>query len=229
MKNNILIIAAHPDDETLGCGGLIYQNSRKNNIKVIFLGEGTSCRFSEDDDEDKITKEIEKRKKYCIKALKTLGVKNYEFYNLPCGQFDQTPIIKIGKIIEKEIIKFKPQTIITHSKNDVHIDHQITHQATIQSTRPGINNFIEKILSFEILSSSEKNFEETFSPNYFVKIDAKTLRIKIKALKCYKSEISKHPFSRSELNLKSLALIRGAQSGNYYAEAFKVIRIIKKN
>ena len=61
MKNNILIIAAHPDDETLGCGGLIYQNSRKNNIKVIFLGEGTSCRFSEDDDEDKITKEIEKR------------------------------------------------------------------------------------------------------------------------------------------------------------------------
>ena len=73
MKKNILIIAAHPDDETLGCGAYIYQNSKKNNIKVIFLGEGTSCRFGENDDEDVISREIEKRKNYCLKALKILG------------------------------------------------------------------------------------------------------------------------------------------------------------
>ena len=229
MKKNILIIAAHPDDETLGCGAYIYQNSKKNNIKVIFLGEGTSCRFGENDDEDVISREIEKRKNYCLKALKILGVRNYEFYNLPCGQFDQIPIIKIGKIIEKEISNFKPHIIVTHSKNDVHADHKISYQATIQSTRPGTKNQIEKILSFEILSSSEKNFEEPFAPNYFLKINENALRRKIKALKCYKSEISKHPFSRSELNIKSLALFRGAQSGNYYAEAYKIVRIIKKD
>lgn len=228
MKKKILVIAAHPDDETLGCGGLLYQNSKNNYVKVIFLGEGTSCRFSENDEKVKIDEEIKKRKKYCINALKILGVKKYEFYDLKCGNFDQIPIIKIGKIIEKEIAKFKPNIIFTHSKNDVHIDHQISYKATIQATRPSINNYIEKILTFEILSSSEKNFEDAFSPNYFVEISKNALNKKMKALNCYKSEISKHPFSRSLLNLKSLAIFRGAQSGTNFAEAFKIVRVIKK-
>ena len=142
-------------------------------------------------------------------------------------RFD-TPIIDIASIIEREIKTFKPQIILTHSINDIHIDHQISYKATLQATRPGTDNKVEKLLSFEILSSSEKNFEKVFSPNYYFEVSKKNLKAKIDALKCYKTEVSKHPFSRSSLSVKSLAAFRGAQSGNYFAEAFKIVRSIQK-
>ena len=228
MKKKYLIVAAHPDDETLGCGGLIYSLIRKkNDVRVIFLGEGSSCRFSNNDNKEIINKEIEKRQKFCLNALKILRVKKFHFYNLKCGMFDQISILKITKIIEEEIQRFKPDVLLTHSINDLHKDHQLSFQASLQATRPGTRNSVKELLSFEILSSSEKNFEKTFAPNYFFELDKVSIEKKIKALKCYKSEIGKHPFSRSALNIKSLALYRGSQAGTYYAEAFKIIRLIK--
>ena len=90
------------------------------------------------------------------------------------------------------------------------------------------NNNVEMLLSFEILSATEKNFTKEFLPNYFIQINQNSLEKKLKAMKCYKSEIAKHPFSRSLVNIKNLAMHRGSQSGNYYAEAFKIIRLIEK-
>ena len=231
MKKKYLIIVAHPDDETLGCGALIHHLRSKNNkVKVVVLGEGSSCRYKKLNLENikKINFAIEQRKKYCLKALKILKVKDVSFYNLKCGRFDVTPIIDIASIIESEIKIFKPQIILTHSINDIHIDHQVSYKATLQATRPGTDNKVEKLLSFEILSSSEKNFENVFSPNYYFEISKKNLKAKIDALKCYKTEVAKHPFSRSSLSVKSLAALRGAQSGNYFAEAFKIVRSIQK-
>ena len=141
--------------------------------------------------------------------------------------FDQVSILNITKIIEKEIQKFKPDVLLTHSGSDLHKDHQLAYQASLQATRPGTKNSVKELLSFEILSASEKNFEKVFSPNYFFELDKDSLEKKIQALKCYKTEIGKHPFSRSTLNIKSLALYRGSQSGTYYAEAFRIIRLIK--
>ena len=92
-----------------------------------------------------------------------------------------------------------------------------------------IDKKVEMLLSFEILSTTEKNFTRAFLPNYFVQISQENLKKKLSALKCYKSEIAKHPFSRSLVNIKNLAMYRGSQSGNYYAEAFKIVRLIKKN
>jgi len=230
MKKKYLIVAAHPDDETLGCGGLIYSLREKNHpIKVVFIGEGSSCRFDKKAKKKDIEKEIEKRQKHCLAALKVLKVKNYSFYNLPCGKFDQIPIIEIGKIIENEIKNFKPNVIITHSPNDVHIDHKTCFQATLQATRPGSKNEnIDTVMSFEIPSSSDKSYEKPFKPNFFVEIKDKSLKKKLKALQCYKTEVSKHPFSRSGQLIKSLAIVRGAQCGKYYAEAFSLIRNIDK-
>ena len=229
MKKKYLIIAAHPDDESLGCGATIYSlRKKKNDVRVIFLGEGSTCRFNLNTNKEILSKAIAQRKKFCLKALKTLKVKSYFFYDLPCGKFDQIPMLNLSKIVEKEILNFKPNVILTHSATDVHIDHQRTFQATLPATRPSSNNNVEQLLSFEILSATEKNFVKEFLPNYFIQIDQESLKIKLNAMKCYKTEIAKYPFSRSLANIKNLAMYRGAQSGNYFAEAFKIIRLIKK-
>ena len=101
MKKNILIIAAHPDDDILGCGGFIAKYNTKANIRVIFIAEGSSCRFPDlNKNLNKIQKTIETRNNYAKDALKVLGVKQVSFYNLPCGRLDSTPIIEINKIID---------------------------------------------------------------------------------------------------------------------------------
>ena len=229
MKKKYLIVVAHPDDETLGCGGLISNLSEKKNlVKIIFLGEGTSCRYNESEDLKIVKKEINKREKFCRNALKILKVRDFKFFNLPCGKFDQIPILNIAKIIEYEIKKFKPNVILTHSSSDVHVDHKICYQACLQASRPSNKNLIEEFYSFEIPSATDKNYEKPFKPNYFVEISKKSLKNKINALKCYKTEISNHPFSRSTDLIKNLAVVRGAQCGKFYAEAFKIIRKISK-
>ena len=228
-KNKYLVIASHPDDETLGCGATIYSlRKNNNNVRVIFLGEGTTCRYDSKTKKDILVKAIRQRKKYSLNALKVLKINNYNYYDLPCGKFDQVPILKIAKIVEKEISNFKPNVILTHSDTDVHVDHQRTFQAVLQATRPSLNNNVKLLLSFEILSATEKNFVKGFLPNYFIEVDKKDLKKKLTAMKCYKSETAKHPFSRSLTNIKNLAMYRGAQSGNNLAEAFKIIRLIKK-
>ena len=106
MKKKYLIIASHPDDETLGGGATIYSlRKKKNDVRVIFLGEGSTCRFNLNTNKEILSKAIAQRKKFCLKALKTLKVKSYFFYDLPCGKFDQIPMLNLSKIVEKEIGK----------------------------------------------------------------------------------------------------------------------------
>ena len=166
--NKILIIAAHPDDDILGCGGLMSKYRNQIEFKVIFIAEGSSCRFDKKDIVAENTQKIIKNRNSCgVIALKSLGVKNYHFYNFPCGRLDQVPIIEINKIIENEINKFKPDTVFTHSSDDTNNDHIIVHRATQMATRPGARTFVEKLYTYEILSSTEWRFTKTFSPNYF--------------------------------------------------------------
>ena len=228
MKKNILIIAAHPDDDILGCGGFIAKYNTKTNIRVIFIAEGSSCRFPDlNKNLNKIQKTIETRNNYAKDALKVLGVKQVSFYNLPCGRLDSTPIIEINKIIENELNNFKPHTVITHSEDDTNNDHRIVYRSTLMATRPGAFKNLKTLLSFEVLSSTEWNFSKAFLPNHFESISLAQLNLKWQALECFKSEIGKYPHPRSEEGLKTLAQFRGMQSGFKYAEAFKIIRNFK--
>ena len=127
----VLIIAAHPDDDILGCGGFISKYSSYKQIRVIFIGEGSSCRFEKfDDNRNLIKDEIGKRNDFGKKALNKLKINNYHFYNLPCGRFDQIPLIEINQIIENEIIKFKPDTVFTHSADDTNHDHKVVFNSS---------------------------------------------------------------------------------------------------
>ena len=224
----ILIVAAHPDDEILGCGGLISKYQSKGVIfKILFIGEGSSCRFADVDDEA-VKSTIANRNFQALKALKYLKITDVEFSNLACGRFDQIPIIEINKIIEKNINDFAPDTVLTHSPSDVNNDHKIVCNSTLMATRPGAQNHVKKLMSFEVLSSSEWSFIDTFKPNYFEELDDYHVESKCHALSIYESEVKDYPFPRSNEGIRALAMMRGMQSGFKYAEAFNLIRMFKK-
>ena len=223
--NRILIIAAHPDDDILGCGGFMSKYSKQNSIRVAFIAEGSSCRFDGNSDEI-IKEEIDKRNQFGLNALKVLGVKNVEFYNHKCGNLDQVSILKINKIIENEINNFKPNVLFTHSSKDANNDHSIVHKYTIMATRPGAKFFVPKVYAYEVLSSSEWKFTESFKPNFFEQLNEKDLLNKWRALRKYESEIKPYPYPRSYEGLKVLSNFRGLQCNCEYAEAYEVIREI---
>ena len=179
-----LILAAHPDDEVLGCGGTISKYKKECEFKVVFIGEGSSCRYKDINSKDS-KDAILQRTGLAIKSLNILGIKNVEFNNLSCGRLDHVPIIEVNKIIEKSILEFNPDTVFTHSKNDTNNDHKIVFNSTLMATRPGALNNISRLFSYEVLSSSEWSFLEVFKPNFFEDIDENALNDKLKALEFY--------------------------------------------
>lgn len=219
LKNKkILVIAAHPDDEILGCGGTIFKLKKNNRFKIIFLTNGVSARSKNKD-------KILKRKKECEKLFKYLKIGKPTFFNLPDNQLDKLPLLKIVKEIEKVIKSFKPEIVFTHYENCLNIDHQIAYRATITACRPIKNVPVKKILSFEVLSSTEWGVfkKKTFQPNYYFEID-KEIKNKIKAMKFYKSELKNYPHSRSLKGIEALAKFRGISSGFKFAEGFMLVR-----
>ncbi len=166
MKNKrILIVAAHPDDEILGCGGTISKLKNENHIEVLFMTNGVSARGND-------KKQILRRKKACLNLFKYLSLPAPTINNFPDNQMDKIPLLKVIKKIEKKIKTYKPDTIITHYSHCLNIDHRITFDAVTTACRPVNGLSVKKILSFEIPSSSDwalfkgKNFQ----PNYFVDI-----------------------------------------------------------
>lgn len=220
----VLVIAAHPDDELLGCGATIAKYLRRGaEFMVLFIAEGSSCRYESPECVDSIN-EIAGRTHQAINALELLGVKNYIFNDLPCGRLDQVPIIEINKIIERVVSKFNPDTILTHSDLDANNDHRVVHRATIMATRPSIENPVPRLLSYEVLSSSEWAYGEAFAPTSFEQIEEKDLELKCRAMAEYETEMKDYPFPRSELGIRAQAMSRGMQAGVPLAEAFHLIR-----
>jgi LmbE family N-acetylglucosaminyl deacetylase len=223
----VLVIAAHPDDEVIGCGATITKYVRQGvQFMVLFIAEGSSCRYASPSSADSATA-IAARSQQAINALVLLGVKNYHFNDLPCGRLDQVPIIEITKAIEEAIREFNPDTVLTHSSLDANNDHRIVFRASIMATRPGAQNRVARLLSYEVLSSSEWAFGEPFVPTSFEQIEEQDLALKWQALAAYETEVKDYPFPRSEQGVRSLAMSRGMQAGVPLAEAFGLIREIR--
>ena len=225
MKN-ILIIAAHPDDEILGCGGTIARlNKEGYKITTLILGEGISSR---DDVRDvkKREKDILELKEVAKRANTMLGIREVFFHDFPDNRFDTVPFLDIVKVIEKIKNKIKPDIIFTHYEKDLNIDHQITYRAVITATRPLKGESVKEIYSFEVPSSTEWSCPLSFSPNVFYDI-SETIDIKLKAIEEYKTELREYPHPRSLEGVKLIAKNWGMKVGLEYVEAFKLVRILK--
>lgn len=222
-SKKILICVAHPDDETIGCGGSIAKHV-KNGDKVfcISMTDGVSSRdnFKKSDVKKR---EISKKKSESILGFK--WVKNKMF---PDNQLDTVNFLEIVKTIEKAKTKIKPTIIYTHYPDDLNIDHRIVAEATLTAFRPTKNNF-ERILAFEIPSSTDYRYykKKNFNPNYFNDISKFWIKKK-KALLAYKQELKKTPNSRSLKGIETLAKFRGFQNGLKCAEAFMILKQISK-
>ncbi len=221
MKNkNILIIAPHPDDETISMGGSIDKFIKeKFNVHILIISGHLPPLYSE--------KDFNLTVKEAKKAFKILGVTSYKFLKIPATYVKDFETSKLNLLIFSEIQKLKPNTVFIPFP-DRHIDHRIIFDSSVVSVRPNGKFFPKKVLSYETLSETHWNvpgIEPSFNPDYFIDI-SKNIKKKLSALSSYKSQI-KNNSTRSLDAVKSLAVFRGSQNGCKFAEAFKVIRIVE--
>mgnify|MGYP006075849825 CR=1 FL=1 len=221
-NDKILIIASHPDDEVIGCGGTILKAIKLGCcVSVIFLGEGVSTRFPGKEFTKKSLEAKNIREKESKKCLSILGIKDYEFGSLLCTRFDTYPMVQIVRTIERKIKDFKPNIIFTQNPNEINIDHTITYRATEVATRPVNKDFLRSVYSFEIVCSGNFVFNSKFQPNVYVDIK-KFWKKKLLAFVAYKNEIRKYPFPRSVKGLEIQARYRGLQGGQELSEGFRL-------
>ncbi len=226
MNKKILIVAAHPDDEVLGCFGTVAKLIQEGyEAYTLILGEGKTSRDEERVVENKKV-ELEILNSEIKNANDTIGIKKCFIYNFPDNRFDSVDLLDIIKVVSKVKEEVRPDIIFTHYEKDLNIDHQITYKAVITATRPTKEECVKEIYSFEILSSTEWNYPLTFSPDTFFDIED-TLDLKINAMKEYESELCIYPHPRSIEGIELNAKYNGMRVGKKYVEAFKCIRIIK--
>jgi len=227
MKNKtILIIASHPDDELLGCGGTVRQYVKKGaRVVSVLLGQGVYARGK------KSPTALKKLRADARKANRMLGIKDIYFENLPDNQFDSVSLLSIVKKVEKYIKQYQPDIILTHSAQDLNVDHRLTFEAVMTACRPQSEVKVPEIYCFEIPSSTDFNAlsqNKVFVPNVFVDISAE-IGEKMEALACYTSEMRPYPHARSLKGVRIMAQYRGVTVGLEYAEAFRLVRKIIKN
>jgi N-acetylglucosamine malate deacetylase 1 len=236
---SILVVCAHPDDETIGMGGTLKKLAKFETVHVLFLSDGITARRKtgyvsspnyeiSDTEMKKMQIEIEIRKKHAKRALKLFGVTKTRFLDLPNQELDKIPILKIIKEIEKEIQDTKCTSIFTHHYNDLNIDHRIAYEATITAARPLPWSSVNSIFSFEIPASTDWRKPIKFNPTVYVDISLE-LKTKLKALKEYNYEIRKSPHPRSVEMTEATAKRWGSLSGYNAAEVFETILIRRKN
>lgn len=219
-KKNVLVVAAHSDDEALGCAGALAKHiANGDSVSVMFMTNGVASRGVADDTSRLSAAEL---------AMKVLGVSVVRQFDFPDNAMDSVPLLDIIKAVESVVDEVKPNIIYTHHAGDLNIDHTITHRAVMTACRPMPESPVKSILAFEVLSSTEwQSYQESaFVPNYFVDI-TDYMDKKIEIVKCYQEEMRDVPHSRSIEHVKALMHHRGYSVGYLAAEAFMTIRLIK--
>ena len=215
----IFVIAAHMDDEVLGCGGAILRHVDQGDlVKVCFVAHRV---YDHKFDEQK--NEIEES--HARDASKLLGYSEIEFLRLNDERLDcclQDIIIPL----EKSIYQFQPDLLYTPFRGDNNQDHRAVFDAMRVVIRPSATPYLKEVLMYETPSSTEQSpplIENLFAPNFYINI-SDFIEAKLQALKCYKTEDRPAPHPRSQGGIEVLAKKRGTEIGYLYAEAFMILR-----
>jgi len=222
MNKNILILAPHPDDEVLGCGGTMKKYAESGSkVNVVILTRGTSKMYSDE--------RIENVRKEAKNAHKILGVKETIFFDFLAPELDTIPLSEISKVISDVINKLNIQIVYLPHRGDIHNDHRAVFNAGLVACRPVGQYSVKEIYSYETLSETEWAApfgDDIFVPTKFVNI-TEQMNHKLKAMECFISQLRTFPNPRSLESIEALAKHRGATVGFERAEGFLTIRNIE--
>jgi LmbE family N-acetylglucosaminyl deacetylase len=215
-KSSLLVIAAHPDDESLGLGGTINNATRAGkNVHVLFLSTGVGSR-------DLNRENASARLVAAKRALNLLGCHQISFGDFPDNSFDSVGVLTLAKFIEAKINEVQPNIIFTNFHSDLNVDHRLTAEASLVAARPKPGSPVDEFYFYEVLSSTGWQFGATqFRPTYFTDITGSILQ-KLAALHEYATEMDDSPGARSYEAVKALARFRGNFVGFEYSEAFEI-------
>jgi LmbE family N-acetylglucosaminyl deacetylase len=218
VSERVLVIAAHPDDEVLGCGGTMARHvADGDDVNVLFVADGETSRGM---------KALPNRNLMALAASQIIGTKPPQFLDFSDQRLDQLALLDIVKLIEVHAFMIKPTIVYTHHADDLNLDHRIVHRATMTACRPLPGSSVNAIYAFEVLSSTE--WGTGFAPNHFVDVSGQMSIAKMHALECYTSEMRDHPHPRSFEAANHLEKLRGAFCGVDRAEAFMTLRNIRR-
>lgn len=226
MKN-VLVIAAHPDDEILGQAGTIRRLADGGVCcRAVIVAEGLTSRADKRSDVD--FSELKELQADARASADKVGYQSIEFCKLPDNRLDGLELLDVIKVVSEYIEKYKPDTIFTHHHGDLNIDHRVVCEAVLTACRPVKEYTVKSIYAFETPSSTEWNYtyEDSFRPNVYFNV-SETINAKIEGMACYRSESAVSPHPRSPEALIALAGYRGSNVGVKYAEAFMLLREIK--
>ncbi len=226
--NTALTVAAHPDDEVLGCGGTMARLAEEGwQVHVLILAEGATSRAAVRDRAGHAA-ELSDLARAAQAAAAALGIAGVRLLSFPDNRMDGVELLDVVKQVEEEIARLKPQRIYTHHRDDLNVDHRIVHDAVSAATRPQPGACVREVLTFEVPSATEWRLAGSgtpFVPSVFVDI-TRTLENKRRALEAYAGEMRPFPHARSIEALEHLARWRGASAGMAAAEAFQLARAL---
>ena len=221
----ILVVAAHPDDEILGCGATAARLVQEGcDVYFAILGEGITSRHQERGAADE--KQLSLLQEHAQEAGRVIGVREVLLHKLPDNRLDAVPLLEVVKLVEDLVARLKPQVVYTHHGGDLNVDHGVIHRAVLTATRPVAGQPVREVYAFEVPSSTEWAFqrlEPVFRPNIFVDV-THTLETKISAMSCYRTEARQFPHPRSLEALRAIATRWGSVAGYGAAEAFELVR-----
>ena len=220
MSQNVLIVAAHPDDEILGCGGAIARHTARGDIvNILILAEGATSRMGIK------LEDCAELRRTAMNVAKALGAQPPLLIGLPDNCMDEIARLTVIQHIETYLAQTAADTVYTHHGGDLNVDHRRTHEAVITACRPLPGSQVKRVYSFETVSSTEWSTPDIgrgFRPSKFINI-TNHWPLKRKAMELYKHEMRPFPHARSIEAVEALATLRGSQVGCAKAEGFEVL------
>jgi LmbE family N-acetylglucosaminyl deacetylase len=224
----VLCIAAHPDDEVLGCGATLARLSDEGHaVHIVILGEGITARHGRREEAD--PKELEALRARSQAAAAILGARAPVLHDFPDNRFDTVALLDLVKCVESHVDRLAPTALYVQHGGDLNVDHRRVFEAALTATRPMVGHPVRELYAFEVPSATEwafQRFEPPFRPTCFVDVE-RTLERKIAAMQTYEGEARAFPHPRSPEALRALARVRGSAAGMAAAEAFEVIRVLR--
>ncbi|WP_206078940.1 PIG-L deacetylase family protein [Allomesorhizobium camelthorni] len=219
MLGRWLVIAPHPDDEVLGCGGTIARVAGEGGeVHVAVVTRGQPPAFDEE--------LIARVRSEASAAHRHLAVRESHWLDLPAAQLFETPHSKLNHALGNLVRELRPDTLLIPFVGDVHMDHQLIFMSSLVAARPHQSTYPRRILAYETVSETNWNAPHvtaSFVPNVFIDIE-KTLQRKLEAAAMFGSQMRSFPHERSLETLRALAIVRGTAVHRAAAEAFVLIR-----